>query len=212
MKEACTIAKICIIRGNKIILGDKVILEYDGIDFAGFATHSYRHFQINYPKFHKMDNLGKLGFLAAELLICDSGLTTKYKGEETGVIFMNSSSSLDTDKNHQRSISMRDNYFPSPAVFVYTLPNVVIGEICIRHRITGEGNFLVSEIFNPLLLYNYVSTLFDRGCIESCITGWVEINGNNFESVLFLIEKSGSTETGIANFEPSALQKIYNSK
>ena len=125
---------------------------------------------------------------------------------------MNSSSSLDTDRNYQKTISSRTDYFPSPAVFVYTLPNVLIGEICIRHKIFGEGNFFISEKFNPSFVFNYVSQLFDNDFVKCCITGWVEISGNNYESVLYLIEQTGKTETGIANFEPAAIESIYNCK
>jgi hypothetical protein len=178
--------------------------------FTEFSTGIYRHFSVNYPKFHKMDSLGKLGFLSAELLLKEKDITCKYAGDDIGIILMNSSSSLDTDRNHQKMIASRADYFPSPAVFVYTLPNVVIGEICIRHKIFGEGNFFVMEKFNPAFLVNYVSQLFDNKIIECCITGWVEIEGNNFESVVFLIEKSSKTETGIANFEPATIRSIYN--
>jgi hypothetical protein len=40
----------------------------------------------------------------------------------------------------------------------------------------------------------------------------VEISGNNFESVLLLIEKTGKTKTGIANFEPAEIESIFNCK
>ncbi len=30
-------------------------------------------------------------------------------------------------------------------LFVYTLPNILIGEICIKFKIQGESNFFVSQ-------------------------------------------------------------------
>ena len=212
MKKACTISSYCSIRANSVVLDNKTLYTAPPEGFTKFSAGIYRHFSINYPKFHKMDNLSKLGFLSVELLLKDRDIKHKYSGDEVGIILTNSSSSLDTDRNHQKTITSRNDYFPSPAVFVYTLPNVVIGEICIKNKIFGEGNFFVMEKFNPTFLVNYITQLFDNKIIECCITGWVEINGNDFESVVFLIEKSSKTETGIANFEPADILSIYNRK
>ena len=156
-----------------------------------------------------MDNLSKLGFLSAELLLRDKNLDHKYSGDEVGIILMNASSSIDTDRNHQNTITNRENYFPSPSIFVYTLPNVVIGEICIRHKFCGEGIFFISEKFNPYLLVSYADQLFDSETIQCCIAGWVEFDGNDFESMVFLIEKSDKPDVGIVKFEPSAILSIY---
>jgi hypothetical protein len=212
MKEACIITSYCTIRNYKVIHEGKLMFENKTGNFAEFASGLYRHSGISYPKFHKMDNLSKLGFLSAEILLKGKNLIHKYAGDEIGIILMNSSSSLDTDRNYQKTISKRTDYFPSPAVFVYTLPNVVIGEICIRHKILGESNFFITEKFNPSFVFNCVSQLFDNDFVKCCITGWMEISGNNFESVLYLIEKTGNTETGIANFEPAEIASIYNRK
>jgi hypothetical protein len=212
MKEALVITGYCSIYDRSVVVDGKLLYRGREVNPGELYTDIYRHFGINYPKFHKMDMLSRLGFVTADILIREKHTTERYEGSETGIILMNSSSSLDTDRNHQRSISDRTEYFPSPAVFVYTLPNVVIGEICIRHRITGEGNFFVMEQFNPLFMVNYISQLFDNKIIETCISGWVEHDGDNYESLLFLIEKRDRTEGGIVNFEPAAIQSIYNSK
>ncbi len=212
MKGSLAITSYCSIAVNKVLLDGRLLFENQPDNFSEFASGFYRYSGISYPKFHKMDNLCKLGSLSAEALLKDKDLIHKYAGDEIGIILMNSSSSLDTDRNHQKTISNRADYFPSPAVFVYTLPNVVIGEICIRHKIFGEGNFFVTEKFDPSFIFSYVSHLFDNDYVKCCISGWVEISANNFESVLFLIEKTGKTETGIANFEPAAMESIYNSK
>jgi len=212
MKKNSVISGYCSIRNNKVVVDDKLLFECPSENFGGFAAAIYRHFSISYPKFHKMDNLGKLGFLSAELLLKERNINERYSGEKTGIILMNSASSLDTDRRHQETIKNRNEYFPSPAVFVYTLPNVVIGEICIRHKFFGEGNFFVMEKFNPSFMADYLSQLIDNNIVECCIAGWVEIDGDNFESVLFLVEKNRGTETGIANFEAAAIELIFNSK
>jgi hypothetical protein len=157
-----------------------------------------------------MDNLCKLGFLSAETLLRDTEIRNRYTGKDTGLILMNSSSSLDTDRIHQNTILDRSDYFPSPSVFVYTLPNIVIGEICIRNKITGESTFFIQEKFSPSFLVNYIRYLFDCEIINRCIGGWIEIDGENYESLVCLIEKTAGSDSGIANFEPAAIQDIYN--
>ena len=78
-------------------------------------------------KFYKMDNLCKLGYVAAGYLLKD----TNYRPKEIGIILANASSSLDTDCKHQAIINKEGDKAASPAVFVYTLPNVVLGEILL---------------------------------------------------------------------------------
>ena len=57
----------------------------------------YRHYNIDYPKFFKMDNLSKLGFLSAEILLQGTDILQKYPGEEIAIILENASSSLESD-------------------------------------------------------------------------------------------------------------------
>ena len=61
------------------------------------------------------------------------------------MVFANSNSSLDVDIKHNASIADKEKYFPKPAVFVYTLPNIMLGELSIRHLLRGENIFFVSE-------------------------------------------------------------------
>jgi hypothetical protein len=177
-----------------------------------FFLAAYRHFAINYPKFHKMDNLSKLGFLSAELLLKDRNLGLQYSGDEVGIILMNASSSLDTDKSYQETINYRDNYFPSPSVFVYTLPNIVIGEICIKHKFFGEGSFFVLKEFDTFFLVDYVLSILDNDVLKCCIAGWVEINQDDFKSVVYLIEDTIKSDVKFAKFEPTAVQNIFEKK
>lgn len=84
-----------------------------------------------------MDDLCKLGYVAAEYLL--EGKT--FAPLEMGMLLANAASSLHTDIRHQQLIDREGDQAASPAVFVYTLPNVVSGEICIRHKIQGENTF-----------------------------------------------------------------------
>ena len=194
MKEVLCISGWCEITDQTVILNNKKeSFEENFANFAAFIKNLYKKEQVNYPKFYKMDNLSKLGFLTAELLIKNSDVLLKYEKEEIGVIIANSSSSLDTDFDFQETIRDKSNYFPSPSVFVYTLPNILIGEICIKHRIRGENAFIVSEEFDPEQIVIYVSHLFDQGKINACICGWVELLKEKYHSLLFVVERMENT-------------------
>jgi hypothetical protein len=149
----------------------------------------YRYYNIDYPKFFKMDNLCKIAFLSAEILFQGTDVLQKYPGEQIGIILENASSSLEYDQKHRESIRDRNKYFPSPSVFVYTIPNIMVAEIAIRHKVKGENAVFISEQFDPELIDHYVSELFRNQQVSCCLSGWVECYGNHYQSFLFIIEQ-----------------------
>ncbi|MEI6434489.1 MAG: 3-oxoacyl-ACP synthase [Bacteroidota bacterium] len=198
------ITSYCQIHDYKVMVNDRLIFyQENSSKFADFAKSLYKQAQITYPRFYKMDALSKLGFLSTELLLQEKTIAG-YNSEKVGVVFANAGSSLDTDLTHQETIRNRSGYFPSPSVFVYTLPNIVIGEVCIRHQIKGENAFLISETPDAGLICNYVNELFDSERVDACICGWVEATGSQFASLVMLVEKSAGNlpSDGIKNLPP----------
>jgi hypothetical protein len=210
MDTSYIITDYCSIRNQKVSLHGKVIFESTEEHSAAFYTAVYKHFGVNYPKFYKMDNLCKLGFLLSEILLKDKNHNQRYSCDETGIILQNAASSIDTDKVHQLSVNDRAAYFPSPSVFVYTLANIVIGEICIRHKLFGESTFFIRKKFDIPGIHTYVKQLFDDRIVKSCITGWIESDGDHYDGMLCLVEKPVSDLDGIAIFEPEKLYEIYS--
>ncbi len=82
----------------------------------------------------------------------------------------------------------------SPAVFVYSLPNIVIGEICIRNGFKGENSFFISDRYDIPVQVNYINQLFKENIIDACICGWLELLGENYEAFLYLAVKNGTDE------------------
>jgi 3-oxoacyl-(acyl-carrier-protein) synthase len=209
MKNQLYITHWCIIRENKVTTDDNVHdIQENFVNFAAFAKSIYKEKGLSYPKFHKMDNLSKLAFLAAEEIFGKSDVLQHNKPEEVGVVISNSVSSLDTDTEHQKTISDHENYFPSPAVFVYTLPNILIGEICIRHKIKGENAFLVSEKFNAEETVRYVSGLISEGNTKAVLCGWADIYGEKWDAALFLAELKETGEN-FPEFTSENLTMLY---
>lgn len=146
----------------------------------------YREFIEDYPKFFKMDSLCKLGFVAAELVLRE--LTTEQK-ENASIILFNRNGSLITDRNYQKTIA-DDNYFPSPALFVYTLANIVTGEIAIRHKIYGESSFYVLPHQDEEMMGNVVNNAYQTSNPSFILTGWVDYDDDeNYLADIRLVTK-----------------------
>ena len=135
----------------------------------------YRQFVGDYPKFFKMDSLCKLGFLASELLL---GSLSAEQKENASIILFNKNGSLITDRNYQQTIS-ESNYFPSPALFVYTLANIITGEIAIRHKIYGETSFYILPNKDEEVMERMVKNIFLTSHPTFVLTGWVDYENEN---------------------------------
>ena len=172
------------------------IFTNNAVGFDEFLLSVYQHLHFSYPKFHKMDNLSKLGWLAAELLLKDFD-KNHYHPEQVGTVLMNANASLDMDLKYYESI--KD--VPSPSLFVYTLPNIVAGEICIRHHFKGENAFFVMADFDTPFLKQQVDYLLDKNILQASICGWIDVLGQDHRAELFLIEKVKKENTKVFSIE-----------
>ena len=148
----------------------------------------YRSLQVDYPKFFKMDGLSKLGFIASEMIFKDDENRFMPR-EDVAIVCFNSSSSLDIDMQYQTTIEDNENYFPSPSHFVYTLPNIVAGEIAIRNKFFGETSFYVCENFDAEQIFRTVLNVFSDKSINFVLFAWIEYFENTFEVKMFLVTK-----------------------
>jgi 3-oxoacyl-(acyl-carrier-protein) synthase len=197
------ISRHCRIRNRVIASGEKVVYENNVGNLDEFMDYAFQTLAIAYPKFYKMDRSSKLGFLAAEVLLKDTKLAQKYRPERVAVVISNSNASLDTDLKYFESTKT----IASPALFVYTLSNIVAGEICIRHGIKGENAFFVLPKFNASRLHGYAEILMASGKTDACIAGWVDVLGEQHDVFLYLLEKS---KNGELRHTAEELQKLYS--
>ena len=128
---------------------------------------------VSYPKFFKMDRLCKAGFLASEMVFRSLGEDPQTPKHDTALVFMNSSSSLDNDMDYQTTI-LPGNYYPSPALFVYTLANIVTGEVAIQNKIFGETSFYISSGFSAKELIITAEGALDGKGKRRVLCGWTE--------------------------------------
>lgn len=204
LKEDLIITHSVRISPNEVMVDNQELcFEGKGKDILTFL---YKKYIGNYSKFYKMDILCRLGFVASELLLqSEAGCKMYEEGiperknckkrfvecDNRAVILFNSSSSICADKEYYKSIRNKEDYFPSPSVFVYTLPNIVTGEIAIRNIYHGETSFYIIPEKNEMLQKKIVRASLTTENTESCICGWINANSEtDFETDLYLIEKS----------------------
>jgi 3-oxoacyl-(acyl-carrier-protein) synthase len=182
-----TIYPYCEIKAGEIIRDGKVIYENKELPFPKFIKSAYKELGLNYPKFHKMDRLCKLAFVTANTLLKEGQLEA-YASTEIAVVMANSNSTLHTDSKYANSIKDRDNYFPSPAVFVYTLPNIMVGEVCIKYNIKGESVFFVNNKFDKEMLLEYSQDMIETGAAKICLMGWVDYTETSYHAIMYLVK------------------------
>lgn len=205
MDGGLKIQSYCSIRNNKIFVDGSLIFEdCEASGLKAFTKSAYRFLKPAYNKFFKMDEISRLGFLAAEYLLKEVDLNN-YNTEDISVVLSNSDSTLITDMNHQQTIEDDNNFFPSPSIFVYTLPNIVIGEISIRHNFKGENAFFIVENFNSNLIASHINNLFLTNKSKAFVGGWVNLCESGYEAFLYLASESGSTA-----HNADEIDKLYN--
>jgi len=194
----------CVISNNIVAKNNEQIFSSDTDSVQSFLLSVYHHLKIDYPKFYKMDSLSKLGFLASEVLLKDEKDSIVHL-EKTGLVLCNANASLDADLKYFESAKE----IASPALFVYTLPNIVMGEICIRNKFKGENAFFISEKFDAGFIHQYISELFANNILKLCVCGWVDLLQENYKAVLFLVSTKSKDE--VLLFTEENMNSIFNS-
>ena len=182
------IKKHCVRITPECVMVDGVQLQTNATG-AALLTELYRSKVNDYPKFFKMDELSKLGFVASELLLQAAG-DRHRDSEDRAVVLFNRSGSLCNDRKYQETIQQADDFFPSPALFVYTLPNIVTGEIAIRNTYYGETSFYVLAEKDDKIIDEVIEACFLDSMTQSVIGGWLDCEDkDHYEAEIYLIEK-----------------------
>jgi hypothetical protein len=198
------ITRYCRIKDNKISVGGQIVYEQPGAGIDEFLDGAIKGLSISYPKFYKMDRLSKLGFLGAEILMRGTDLVARYGPQAVAIVLSNAHASLDTDIKYFETTRT----LASPGLFVYTLTNIVMGEICIRHGIKGENAFFVSQGFDEALIATYIDSIMATPKTHVCIAGWVDVMGNHHDVFLYLLEKTSETRD-VHEHNPEKLKELY---
>ncbi len=173
MRKSATVG----INAGEVLVNDSTVFSDKSADFGTFIREAFKSRGENNMKFYKMDDLCKLGYVAAAWLL--EGI--EFGEEECGMVLSGKYGCLDTDMKHQQIIDKEGDAASSPAVFVYTLPNVVAGEISIRHHIKGENTWFWSDDRTMSDLKHYASLMAGASDLRYCIIGHLDfLNGEYF--------------------------------
>lgn len=173
MRKSATVE----INAGEVLVNDSTVFSDKSADFGTFIREAFKSRGENNMKFYKMDDLCKLGYVAAAWLL--DGI--EFGEEECGMLLSGKYGCLDTDMKHQQIIDKEGDAASSPAVFVYTLPNVVAGEISIRHHIKGENTWFWSDDRTMSDLKHYASLMAGASDLRYCIIGHLDfLNGEYF--------------------------------
>ena len=176
--------------------GQELHVEAKGADML---TEIYKNNIGSYPKFYKMDRLSQLGFVASELLLSQEK-PRKEPCSDRAIVLFNHSSSVCVDRAYEQTIALGDNYYPSPSLFVYTLPNIVCGEIALRHGYHSETSFYIMGSKDETLMNRVVQSTFLDKTVQSIVTGWVDYQDDNtFEAKMMIWEKKEEGRGKIEN-------------
>ena len=118
-------------------------------------------------RFGRMDLTSQLALLAVEPLVSHFESLGR---DRIAIVLAAQTSSLPTDAEYWKG---RDNPGgPSPTLFTYTLPSAAIGEIAIRHRLTGPNLCFVGASQRVL---PEAADLIHRGEADGCICVYVNV-------------------------------------
>lgn len=90
------------------------------------------------------------------------------------IVLFNMTSTAIVDKEFLETISDNDAYYPSPSLFVYTLPNIVTGEVAMRYGWQVETSFYVLRERNEQMIHEIVTATAQAHPGERILYGWVD--------------------------------------
>ena len=131
------------------------------------------------PRFGRMDLASQLALVAAEPLAKHFEAANRQR---VAIVLGASAGSLSTDIEYWDGRNITGGL--SPTIFTYTLPSAAIGEIAIRHRLTGPNLCFVGD---DSCLAGEAADLIRRGEADLCLCIYCDV-----------VSKAAAQVTGMA--------------
>ncbi|MBO5188319.1 MAG: beta-ACP synthase [Alistipes sp.] len=157
--------------------------------FAAYIRERFKALGAPNMKFYKMSDLAKGLYVAMETLLAAEPAWAEVEPTRRALVLANCSSSLEADWAHQKEVNRHAPEGTSPALFVYTLPNVAAGEMCIRHQIQGDNTFFI-ETEDTGAAEAYGRLLIRQGRADRVVCGWAEKLGEEWNYRLKLLQQA----------------------
>jgi len=160
---------------------DKVILngEAESYESTGSALVSeiFKKKLLDGSRFFKMDIFSRLAYVATGLLAKDA--LAGYAPEDIALFIFTQNGSVLADRKHLSTFSNPEDFYPSPAIFINTLPNVVLGEIAVMNTIKGETTLVMLPYRDDALIDRIVKASLSSTRPSVMIYGWVDCEAEN---------------------------------
>ena len=127
-------------------------------------------------RFGRLDLSSQLALLAVESLGVGFG---KFARDRVAICLAARAGSLSTDFDFWQGRNAVGG--PSPTLFAYTLPSAAIGEIAIRHRLTGPNLCFVGD---DKTLLPEATDLIRRGEADSCVCVYCDVVNAGIEKMI----------------------------
>ncbi len=151
------------------------------------VTEIFKKYLADGSRFFKMDLYSRLAYAGTSLLAKDA--LEGYDPEDVALFVFTQQGSLLADRKHLSTFSNPDEFFPSPAVFINTLPNVVLGEIAVKNNIKGETTLVLLPDRDEAAIQRIMeaSLAATRPAVVLC--GWVDCGAeDNFVADLKMLK------------------------
>ena len=154
--------------------GKAVPLESHG---AALVTEIFKKFLADGSRFFKMDLYSRLAYVATSLLAKDS--LEGCDSEEVALVVFTQNGSVLADRKHLSTFSNPEEFFPSPAVFINTLPNVVLGEIAVKNTIKGETTLVLLPGRDESAMNRIIDATLAATKPAVMICGWIDCDAED---------------------------------
>jgi 3-oxoacyl-[acyl-carrier-protein] synthase-1 len=167
--------KSLMIKPGEVIL-DGEALQFDSSG-AAMVSEIFKKHLSDCSRFFKMDLFSRLAYVATGLVAKDS-----LKGcapEDIALFIFTLNGSVLADRKHLSTFSDPEDFYPSPAVFINTLPNVVLGEIAVRNSIKGETSLVMLPERDDTVIDKVIMVSASASRPSAVICGWVDCDAED---------------------------------
>lgn len=157
-----------------VLNGKSLPVESSG---SHLITEIYKSYLSDGSRFYKMDLYSRLAYVATGLLCKDS--MGNCSPEDISLYFFTQNGSVLADRKHLSTFSAPGEYYPSPAIMINTLPNVVLGEIAVRNDIKGETALVMLPCRDNSIMDMVVKASVSDTHPALVICGWVDCDAED---------------------------------
>lgn len=141
------------------------------------VTEIFKKYLADGSRFFKMDLYSRLAYVGSSLLAKDSLENTDP--EDRALLIFTQNGSVLADRKHLSTFSDPESFFPSPAVFINTLPNVVLGEIAVKNDIKGETTLVLLPDRDEAAMDRIIQATVSATRPAVTICGWVDCDAED---------------------------------